>query len=112
MLFGDRLKLLREEKQMTQMELGKVLGIGNRVIAYYEANDRFPKDEATLVSIANVFQVSIDWLLGRTNIRSFVTDGSNILHVDLGGLSSEDINKIKEYVAMLRQFKKEMVDSE
>lgn len=41
MLFGDRLKILREEKNITQIELGKALDISNRVIAYYESNDRF-----------------------------------------------------------------------
>lgn len=106
MLFGDRLKLLREDKQMTQIELGNVLGIGNRVIAYYEANNRFPKDEATLVNIANFFQVSLDWLLGRTEIKSFKPDGTNIYCIDLENLSEEDVNKIKEYATMLRQFKK------
>lgn len=106
MLFGDRLKMLREDKQMTQIELGNVLGIGNRVIAYYEANDRFPKDETTLVNIANFFQVSLDWLLGRTDIKSFKPDGTNIYCIDLENLSEDDVNKIKEYATMLRQFKK------
>lgn len=106
MLFGDRLKILREEKKLTQYELGNFLNISARVIGYYESNDRFPKDEQILVSIANHFDVSLDWLLGRTDIRSFKPDGSNILCIDLEGLTSDDINKIKEYSAMLQQFKK------
>lgn len=106
MLFGDRLKILRDEKKLTQYELGNVLNISARVIGYYESNDRFPKDEQILVSIANYFDVSLDWLLGRTDIRSFKPDGSNILCVDLEELSSDDINKINEYISMLRQYKK------
>lgn len=106
MLFGDRLIFLREEKKITQIQLSNILKISNRVIAYYESNNRFPKDELTLVNIANYFEVSLDWLLGRTEIRSFRPDGSNTLSIDLAGLTDEDINKIKEYAAMLRQFKK------
>ena len=110
MLFGDRLKLLREEKKITQIELGEILKISNRVIAYYESNNRFPKDAETLVDISSFFDVSLDWLLGRTNIRSFKSDGSNILSIDLQGLSEEDIHKIKEYSTMLRKYK--IVDGE
>ncbi len=106
MLFGERLKLLREEKNITQIELGQALNISNRVIAYYESNDRFPREQSTLINIANYFDVSLDWLLGRTDIRSFKPDGSNILCVDLEELSSDDINKINEYISMLRQYKK------
>jgi len=42
----------------------------------------------------------------RTEIRNFRQDGSNILCIDLDGLAEEDLNKVKEYAAMLRKFKK------
>lgn len=106
MLFGDRLKLLREEKKITQIELGNILSISNRVLAYYESNDRFPKDQQTLVNFANYFEVSLDWLLGRSDIRSFKKDSSNVICIDVEGLSEDNLNKIKEYAAMLKQFKK------
>jgi len=41
MAFGDRLKLLREEKGVTQKDIGKLLNISDRVIGYYEQNNRF-----------------------------------------------------------------------
>jgi transcriptional regulator with XRE-family HTH domain len=65
MRFGDRLRLLRNERQLTQEHLGKALNISGRVIGFYETNDRFPKDEETLKNIANYFDVSVDWLIGR-----------------------------------------------
>jgi len=64
MLFGDRLKQLREGKGLIQAELGKLIGVSDRVIGYYEANDRFPKKPETLQRISEVFQVSVDYLLG------------------------------------------------
>lgn len=71
MLFGDRLRLLREDKSITQKELGLVIGVSDRVIGYYESNDRFPKDEDILRKIADYFNVSVDYLLGRTDDLSF-----------------------------------------
>ncbi|NLL04915.1 MAG: helix-turn-helix transcriptional regulator [Clostridiaceae bacterium] len=105
MLFGDRLKILREENKLTQTDLASIINVSARVIGYYESNDRFPKDQQTLVCIANYFGVSLDWLLGRTDIRSFSKDASNFLNIDLSCLCDEDVNKIKEYAEMLRQFK-------
>lgn len=67
MLFGDRLKMLREDKDITQKQLGQIVGVSDRVIGYYESNNRFPKDENTLKALADYFGVSLDYLLGRNN---------------------------------------------
>ncbi|MEG1135138.1 MAG: helix-turn-helix transcriptional regulator [Cellulosilyticaceae bacterium] len=65
MQFGDRLKALRKERKMTQRDLADCLNISDRVVGYYESNERFPKGAHTLTSIANVFNVSLDYLLGQ-----------------------------------------------
>ncbi len=70
MLFGDRLKMLREDKDITQKELGVSVGVSDRVIGYYESNDRFPKDENILKAFADYFNVSVDYLVGRTDIKN------------------------------------------
>ena len=67
MAFGDRLKSLRLEKGLSQRELGDLIGISDRVVGYYEANDRFPKDEILLKNIADFFNVSMDDLLDMDN---------------------------------------------
>lgn len=100
--FGSRIRKLREEKNLSQRELGLELNISGKVIGYYETNKRFPQEKETFLKFANYFNVSLDWLLGRTDIRSFKNDGSNILYIDVEGLSSEDIDKIKEYAHMLK----------
>jgi len=64
MLFGDRLRKLREDAGMTQVELGKKVGVSERVIGYYESNDRFPRKQETLQKISEVFNVSVDFLIG------------------------------------------------
>lgn len=68
MLFGDRIKQLRENAGMTQAELGKLIGVSDRVLGYYESNERFPRKQDVIAKLAEVFNVSVDYLLG--------TDGS------------------------------------
>lgn len=72
MLFGDRLKRLREDAKMSQAQLGKLVGVSDRVIGYYEANDRFPKKAETLQKLSEVFKVSVDYLVGSDG--AFVQD--------------------------------------
>ena len=72
-MFGDRLKLLRKNCNYTQKELGEKLNVSGRVIGYYESNERFP-DKETLTRLADFFEVSVDYLLGRTDIKNNVKD--------------------------------------
>lgn len=64
--FGKRLRKLRLAKNMTQSELGKVVNVTNVGVAKWESDDRFP-DKDTLIKLADFFDVSLDYLLGRTD---------------------------------------------
>jgi len=72
MSFGKRFKTLRLEKNLTQAELAKILSIGESTISFYESDKREP-DYETLQKIADFFNVSVDYLLGRTNKRNIDT---------------------------------------
>lgn len=61
-----RLKELREKRRMTQVRLGVELGLNQDVISRYETLDR-QADYQTLLDIADFFNVSLDYLLGRTD---------------------------------------------
>lgn len=76
-MFGDRLKSLRKNSGYTQKELGEKLNVSGRVIGYYESNERFP-DKDTLTDIADFFKVSVDYLLGRTDIKNSSSNKVNI----------------------------------
>ncbi|MBP2071372.1 helix-turn-helix transcriptional regulator [Thermoanaerobacterium saccharolyticum] len=69
MSFGKRFKTLRLEKNLTQAELAKILSIGESTISFYESDKREP-DYETLQKIADFFDVSVDYLLGRTDKRN------------------------------------------
>ena len=106
MVFGDRLKELREEKGITQKNLGKVLNISDRVIGYYEANDRFPKDETILKMIADYFNVSVDFLVGHKGPRLYqsehIAEAKASYNLNIEGLPIEAIEKIEEYIELIR----------
>lgn len=65
-LFSKRLKELRLSKGLKQSDLAKTLDIGTNSYQKYELNQRFPKPDI-LINIADYFNVSLDYLVGRTN---------------------------------------------
>lgn len=82
-MLGQRLKLIREEKNINQIELAKILNIGNTTVSQWESGKRQP-DYATLIKIADYFHISIDWLLGRTDQRELPQkDQNNIDDIDV-----------------------------
>lgn len=62
--FPSRLKQLRISHKMTQQELGKKINVTKVSISGYEKGNRHP-DLETIQKIADVFQVSVDFLLDR-----------------------------------------------
>lgn len=66
---GKRIKELREEKGLSQIELAKLLNISNTTLSQYETNQRVPSDEIK-IKLAEFFNCSVDYLLGRTDIRN------------------------------------------
>ncbi|MDN5276299.1 MAG: hypothetical protein PWR01_264 [Clostridiales bacterium] len=68
-MFAERLRKLRKERKMTQTDLGKILGLSTSAIGMYEQGRRDP-DSNTLQKIADIFNVTVDYLLGRSDIRN------------------------------------------
>jgi transcriptional regulator with XRE-family HTH domain len=66
--FGERIRELREEKGLSQEELGKILKVAKSTISQYELGKRNP-DPETLDNLANILDCSVDYLLGRTDDR-------------------------------------------
>lgn len=54
---------------MTQAVLGRAIDISPRMISFYESGNHFPRDEIILKRIANLFEVSLDYLLGHSDLR-------------------------------------------
>ena len=61
--FGEKIKLLRENKELTQRELGDILNMTQRKISYME-HDKYEPSIDDLKAICLYFNVSADYLLG------------------------------------------------
>lgn len=67
--FGDRLRSLRIEKGLNQEELGKVFNMTKSRISQYETS-KHEADDQTKKIFADYFKVSLDYLMGRSDIRN------------------------------------------
>jgi len=66
--FSSRIKALRKERGMKQSEMAEILGLKERSYQCYEYNERYP-DFPGLIAIADFFDVSLDYLVGRSDVR-------------------------------------------
>ena len=62
--FSEQLSALRAENDMTRAQLASMLNVSVRLISYWE-NGKRECDFNMLIKIADIFSVSIDYLLGR-----------------------------------------------
>ena len=69
MIFIERLKQLREAKNLTQLRLAMELNVSQETISGYEIGKAVPPAEM-LVKLADTLDTSVDYLLGRTDIKS------------------------------------------
>ena len=69
--FGLRLRELREKKRLSQQQLADWLGLTRSSISNYENNTQTPPAD-TLVRLADIYGVSVDYLLGVKNDRKRV----------------------------------------
>ena len=70
MLINNNLKSCREELEITQEELGKVLGVSRKTVTGWENNyDSMPLTK--LVNFSNLYKYSIDYILGLSNENNF-----------------------------------------
>ncbi len=67
MLIGPRIKLLREEKGISQTKLGEAVNLTKTTISHYENGTRVPSIE-TLIDLANYFKVDLNYILGTDNL--------------------------------------------
>lgn len=100
--FAERLKRLRKKNGLSQEALGNKLGVGQTSIANYEANKRIPSLEV-FISIANIFNVSLDYLAGTISIKKnnkddsttiISAEGENYLNFLLAGKKRESFKYI------------------
>lgn len=91
----NRLKELRIEKGLLQSDIAKIINKGERTVGFYETGERDMNTE-TLAILSDFFNVSIDYLLGKTNIRNPGKQIDNILNEAMIGMSKEEYEALNE----------------
>ncbi len=99
---GERLRLLREERKMAQKEIASLLGITYSAIGKYESDSNKPSSN-TIDRLADFFQVSTDYLLGRTDIRIPVDKIMAEHNEMIADLPEEARKEILDFVNFIRQ---------
>jgi transcriptional regulator with XRE-family HTH domain len=112
MTFGERLKKLRDERNLTQEDIADILSITRPTVAGYETKGKQP-DYDKLKKLSEYFGVSIDYLLGITDIRETAdkiakrdTTETIALHRTDGydeDLPEEAIKEIENFKEFIRQ---------
>lgn len=74
----NRIRDLREDADMRQIDLANAVGIDQRTISNYETGKSYP-DSFALIKLADYFHVSIDYLVGRTDYNIFMEEEQKIL---------------------------------
>lgn len=104
-ILGKRIKKLRENKKLNQLEFSKILNISNTTLSQYEAGNRTPSDEIK-EKVADYFNVSVDYLLGRTQKYNFEDEDSKnekFYNFDVSNLPQEAIKQIEDYIEFVKQ---------
>ena len=96
-MFAIRIRSLRRSKELTQVQLAEKLGVKKQSISNWE-NDNIAPSIDMLIKIADFFQVSTDYLLGRD-----VREASATQVLDITGLTPRQIEHIQYIVDDLRQ---------
>lgn len=102
MSLGSRLKNEREKRKWSQVDVAKKIGITNAVLSNYERDIRDP-DTETLKKLAELYDVTTDYLLGRVDnndeeeFQTFINDPElKRWHRELPKSSEEDLRKLRK----------------
>lgn len=104
MTFGERLKSLREDNDEKQKDIAKILYVSVNMISSYELGKHFPKNENSLIALAKHFNVSLDYLLGYSDIPSYddIENYTDILAA-CDGLNNDNKKNVIDYIDYLKQ---------
>jgi transcriptional regulator with XRE-family HTH domain len=96
---GSIIRKLREDSGWTQAKLGEKLGVAESTISLYESDKREPHI-ATINRLADIFNVSADYILGRSVDRTPVARRDGEFLYDLPPEALERIQEFKEMLLL------------
>ncbi|MFG6116923.1 helix-turn-helix domain-containing protein [Halobacillus sp. MO56] len=87
MAFSDRLKSLREKQKVSREQLAQTIGVSYSTIAKYESGTREP-DFKTLDKMSDYFEVTTDYLLGKSDSPSIKYSSKQKSHDSINEINS------------------------
>ena len=109
MKFGDRLKELRTESGLTQEELANQLNLSKANVSKYESNSIEPNLD-TLSLLSSLFEVSTDYLLGKSDFRTHLDEELSqeefALYGEVRELTTAEKEKIMEFIKFTKSIRK------
>lgn len=100
-ILARRLRALREEFGYLQKFVADKLGIKSNTLSGYENGTRTP-DPSMLSNIADLYNVSTDYLLGRTNVRNGVELAAHRSDDFLEDLPEEAVKELETFKEFIR----------
>ena len=104
---SNKFKFLREKMGLSQMDLGEKLGVTQQSVYAWERGDALPRLQ-TAIALAELYNVSIDYILGRTNnpstqIEPTVEDDElRARAIDqVSSLSDPELERVMDFLAGL-----------
>lgn len=119
-MLSNRLKSLRKSKRLTQKQLAEKINVTHVSISGYESGNRSP-DTDTLQRLADFFEVSTDYLLGRTDTLSITPEEQdedefqafannpklNVFYKELPESEEEAVERLREIWEIIKHDYKE-----
>lgn len=100
----NRLKELRQKRGLLQSDIAKIIEKSDRAVGQYERGERDPSSE-TWIKLANFFNVSLDYLLGKSNSEFNSNKIDNFLNEEMLGMTKEEyLNLPEEQKKQIRDF--------
>ena len=105
--FSKRLKKLRNEKDISQEELARLLNISRTSVTNYELG-RNEASAQVLNKLSEIFNCSIDYLLGKSDTRNYDKDEQEFrfaYHKEMEGLTEDEIaDALRFYKEMKKKY--------
>lgn len=112
MNFPAKIKTIRQQNSLTQLQMGEIIGVSKVSVSGYESGKRVP-DLATLTRIADHFNITVDYLLGRekiSNMNADIVKEPNLPYIAFDHekreeLSLDEARRLKEELEMYRLYR-------
>ena len=106
-MLSERLKALRKEKKLKQINIANILNVSRSTYGHYETGHAVP-NKVSMEKLSDFYDVSVDYLLGRTNEKKLTKSDNAIvakafsLRNDIDKLPQEALDKIDEYIDLIK----------